>query len=79
MKSKLDEKISKNRTITPLIAEIKKDLGKQADIDLKKAMGGIKDNAIQKFLTKNKKKHIKYKLFPPIFIQSKWLKKNSGK
>jgi len=55
LKSKLDEKISKNRTITPLIAEIKKDLGKQADIDLKKAMGGIKDNAIQKFLTKNKK------------------------
>ena len=55
LKSKLNEKISNNRTVTPLIAEIKKEMGKQADIDLKKAMGGIKDNAIQKFLTKNKK------------------------
>ena len=55
LKSKIDEKISKNRTITPLISEIKKDMGKQADIDLKKAIGGIKDGAIQKFLTRNKK------------------------
>ena len=55
LKSKLNEKISNNRTVTPLIAEIKKEMGKQADIDLKKDMGGIKDNAIQKFLTKNKK------------------------
>ena len=55
LKSKLNEKISNNRTVTPLIAEIKKEMGKQADIDLKKAMGGVKNNAIQKFLTKNKK------------------------
>ena len=55
LKSKLSESISNNRTITPLIAEIKKEMGKQADIDLKKAMGGIKNGIIEKFLIKNKK------------------------
>ena len=55
LKSKLSESVSNNRTITPLIAEIKKEMGKQADIDLKKAMGGIKNGIIEKFLIKNKK------------------------
>ena len=55
LKSKLDTKVSKNKTVTPLIAEIKKNMGKQADIDFKKAMGGKKDAQIRRFLIKNKK------------------------
>ena len=55
LKSKLDTKVSLNKTVTPLIAEIKKTMGKQADIDLKTAMGGKKDGKLQKFLLKNKK------------------------
>lgn len=55
LKSKLDTKVSKNKTVTPLIAEIKKNMGKQADIDFKKAMGGKKDAQLRRFLIKNKK------------------------
>jgi len=55
LKSKLDTKVSKNKTVTPLIAEIKKNMGKQADIDFKKAMGGKKDGQLKRFLIKNKK------------------------
>jgi len=55
LKSKLNAKVSLNKTVTPLIAEIKKTMGKQADIDLKTAMGGKKDGKLQKFLLKNKK------------------------
>ena len=54
LKTKIDAPVSKNVTITPLIAEIKKSLGKQIDIDIKKAMGGIKDGELRKFLLKNK-------------------------
>lgn len=55
LKSKLGTKISINKTVTPLIAEIKKNMGKQADIDFKKAMGGKKDGQLKRFLIKNKK------------------------
>ena len=55
LKSKLDTKVSKNKTVTPLIAEIKKNMGKQADIEFKKAMGGKKDAQLRRFLIKNKK------------------------
>jgi hypothetical protein len=55
LKSKIDADISSNRTVSPLIAEIKKDMGKQADIDLKKSIGGIKDGVLEGFLIKNKK------------------------
>ena len=55
LKSKLDTKVSINKTVTPLIAEIKKNMGKQADIDFKKAMGGKKDAQLKRFLIKNKK------------------------
>jgi chloramphenicol 3-O-phosphotransferase len=55
LKSKLDAKVSLNKTVTPLIAEIKKTMGKQADIDLKTVMGGKQDGKLQKFLLKNKK------------------------
>ena len=54
MKTRMDQSVSKNVTVKPYIAEIKKTMGKQADIDLKKAMGGLKDGQLRKFLLKNK-------------------------
>ena len=55
LKSKIDEPITLNRTVTPLIAEIKDEIGKQFDIDVKTAMGGKKDNQLKNWLLKNKK------------------------
>ena len=55
LKSKLDANVSKNKTVTPIIAEIKKEMGKQADIDLKKAIGGKANGQMERFLIKNKK------------------------
>ena len=43
LKSRIDAPISKNTTVTPLVNELRLALGKQLDIDLKKAMGGKKD------------------------------------
>ena len=56
LKSKLDAKVSLNKTVTPLIAEIKKTMGKQADIDLKTAMGGKKDGKLKIVFIKKQKK-----------------------
>jgi hypothetical protein len=55
LKSKIDEPISLNRTVTPIIAEIRDEIGKQLDIDLKTAMGGKKDDQLKKWLVKNKR------------------------
>lgn len=55
LKSKIDEPISLNRTVTPLVAEIRDQIGKQVDIDVKTAMGGKKDNQLKNWLIKNKK------------------------
>ena len=55
LKSKMDAAITNNRTVTPLMAEIKDEMGKQADIDLKTAMGGKKDGKLKKFLLRTKK------------------------
>ena len=55
LKSKIDEPISLNRTVTPLIAEIRDEIGKQLDIDLKTAMGGKKDDQLKNWLLKNKR------------------------
>ena len=55
LKSKLDANVSKNKTVTPIIAEIKKEMGKQADIDLKKAIGSKANGQMERFLIKNKK------------------------
>ena len=54
LKSPIDAKVSKNVTVTPIIREIKKEVGKQVDIDIKKAMGGKKDGQLRKFLIRNK-------------------------
>jgi hypothetical protein len=55
LKTRIDAPISLNRTVTPLIAEIRDAMGKQLDIDLKTAMGGKKDNQLRNFALKNKK------------------------
>jgi len=54
LKSKLIAALGKNQNTSPLIAEILSDISTQADIDIKKAMGGKKDGALRKFLLKNK-------------------------
>jgi hypothetical protein len=55
LKTRIDAPVSINKTVTPVIAEIKDAMGKQADIDLKTAMGGKKDNQLRSWLLKNKK------------------------
>lgn len=55
LKSRIDAPVSKNTTVTPLVNELRLALGKQIDIDLKKAMGGKKDGVLRRFLTDNKK------------------------
>lgn len=55
LKSRIDAPVSKNTTITPLVNELRLTVGKQLDIDLKKAMGGKKDGVLRRFLTDNKK------------------------
>ena len=55
LKNRIDAPVSKNTTVTPLVNELRLTLGKQLDIDLKKAMGGKKDGVLRRFLTNNKK------------------------
>jgi hypothetical protein len=54
LKNKLIAALGENQNTSPLIAEILSDISTQADIDIKKAMGGKKDGALRKFLLKNK-------------------------
>lgn len=55
LESKFNEKITLNQTVSPLIREIKNYIGAQADIDIKKAMGGKEDQVLQNWLITNKK------------------------
>ena len=55
LKSSINEKTSLNRTVAPLIEEIRDEMGKQADIDIKKAMGGKEGGQLVKWLIANKK------------------------
>ena len=55
LESKFNEKITLNQTVSPLIREIKNYIGTQADIDIKKAMGGKEDQVLQNWLITNKK------------------------
>jgi hypothetical protein len=55
LKSRIDAPITLNRTVTPLITEIRDEIGKQVDIDVKSAMGTKKDNQLRNWLLKNKK------------------------
>jgi hypothetical protein len=55
LKSKVDEPVSLNKTVTPFIAEIRDEIGKLVDIDVKTAMGGKKDNELKNWLLNNKR------------------------
>lgn len=55
LKSKIVEAIGKNQNTTPLIKEIISEISTQADIDLKRAMGGKEGGMFRKFLLANKK------------------------
>lgn len=55
LKSRIDAAVSKNRTVTPLVAEIKKEIGKQADIEFKKALGNKADGELRRNYLKLKK------------------------
>jgi len=55
MKTRMGQTVSKNVTVKPYIAEIKKVMGKQADILFKKEIGGLKDAQMRKYLIKHKK------------------------
>jgi len=55
LKSRIDEKTTLNRTTAPIINEIRTEIGRQADIDIKRAMGGKEDGQLRKFLLTNKK------------------------
>ncbi len=55
LKSKIDAVVTKNVSVTPIVAEIRKSVGKQADIVFKKEMGGIKNNELQNYLKTHKK------------------------
>jgi len=55
LKNRIDAPISINRTVTPIIAEIRDAMGKQLDIDLKTIMGGKKDGVLRKWLLDHKR------------------------
>jgi len=55
LKNRIDAPITLNRTVTPLIAEIRDEIGKQLDIDIKTMLGGKKDGVLRKELLKAKR------------------------
>ena len=55
LKSRIDAPVTLNRTVTPLISEIRDEVGKQLDIDIKTMLGGKKDGVLKKELLRNKK------------------------
>lgn len=54
LKNKLNAAVGKNQNTTPLIKEILQGISTQADIDIKKAMGGKEGGELRNFLLKNK-------------------------
>jgi hypothetical protein len=55
LKNRIDAPVTLNRTVTPLISEIRDEVGRQLDIDLKTMLGGKKDGVFRKELLKNKR------------------------
>ena len=55
LKNRIDATVTLNRTVTPLISEIRDEVGKQLDIDIKTMLGGKKDGVLRKELLRNKK------------------------
>lgn len=55
LKSRMDAPVTLNRTVTPIIAEIRDEIGKQLDIDIKTMLGGKKDGVLRKELLRTKR------------------------
>ena len=55
LKSRLNEKVSKNTTVKPWVREFLKGVSSQADIDVSESMGGMANNKLKNFLIKHKK------------------------
>jgi hypothetical protein len=55
IKSRIDAPVSLNKTVTPLISEIRDEVGKQLDIDIKTMLGGKKDGVLRKELLRTKR------------------------
>jgi hypothetical protein len=55
LKNRIDAPVTLNRTVTPLISEIRDEVGKQLDIDIKTMLGGKKDGVLRKELLRNKR------------------------
>ena len=54
LKSKFDSKTTINKSVKPVISEIKKEMGKQADIDIKQASGTMATGLKKNFLKSKK-------------------------
>jgi len=55
LKSRIDAATSINKTVTPLMSEIKKEIGKQADIEFKKMLGAKRGGELRNNFLKLKK------------------------
>jgi hypothetical protein len=55
LKTRIDAPVSLNKTVTPLIFEIRDEVGKQLDIDVKTMLGGKKDGVLRKELLRTKR------------------------
>ena len=55
LKSRIDAAVSINKTVTPLMSEIKKEIGKQADIEFKKMLGAKRGGELRNNFLKLKK------------------------
>lgn len=55
LKSRIDAAVSINKTVTPLMSEIKKEIGKQADIEFKKMLGAKRGGELKNNFLKLKK------------------------
>jgi len=55
LKSRIDAATSINKTVTPLMSEIKKEIGKQADIEFKKMLGAKRGGELKNNFLKLKK------------------------
>jgi hypothetical protein len=55
LKNRIDAPVTLNRTVTPLISEIRDEVGKQLDIDIKTMLGGKKDGVFRKELLRTKR------------------------
>jgi hypothetical protein len=54
LKSKIKAAVGKNQNTSPLVAEFTESISKQADIDIKKAIGGKKDKKLRNWTIENK-------------------------